>query len=333
MLDLNKEYAGKNVLITGGLGFIGSNLAEKLVKLGANVFILDANLPRYGANTFNIESIKDKIILDYGDIRDPVVVKRNVAGKDIIFNLAGQVDHNYSMEDPHLDIDINCKGHVNILEECRKNNPKCRIIFPGSRFQYGKIADHDLPVNENHQLRPLSIYAVNKTAGELYYKAYHDHHGLNTVVFRIGNPYGPKAQIKHSGYCIVNWFIRKALQEEDITIFGEGNQLRDYIFIDDLVEAFLIAGVHPKANGKIYNVSSGTGTQFIEMAEKIIELVGKGKVVKVPWPKNYQNVETGNFYADISKIHYDLDWTPKIKFEEGIKKTIEFYKQNLDKYI
>ncbi len=331
-MNLN-EYSGKKVLITGGLGFIGSNLAERLVELGAKVTILDANLPRYGANIFNIAHFKDKIVLEYGDIRDPIVVKRNVADKEIIFNLAGQVDHNYSMEDPHLDIDINCKGHINVLEECKKNNPSCRILFPGSRFQYGKISDSDLPVNENQKLRPLSIYAVNKTAGEMYYKAYHDHHGLNTVMFRIGNPYGPRAQIKHAGYCIVNWFIRKAIQGEDITVFGEGTQLRDYIYISDLVEAFIIAGIHPKAKGQVYNVCSGVGTQFMEMAQKAKEFVGKGNVVQVPWPKNYQNVETGNYWGDISKIHHELGWTPKFSFDEGLKKTIDFYKVHLDKYI
>ena len=332
-MELEKEYQGKEVLIIGGLGFIGSTLAEGLVKLGANVSIMDASLALYGANIFNLEGFRDKLQIEYGDVRDYEAVKRNIMGKDIIFNLAAQIDHNHSMKDPSLDVDINCKGHLNVLEACRKENPKCRIIFSGSRFQYGKIANHDLPVHEKHPLNPLSIYAVHKTTGELYYRAYHEHHKMDTVAFRIANPYGPKAQVKHHGYCIVNWFIRQAIEGKDITIFGDGKQLRDYIFIDDLAEAFLIAGVHPNAKGKVYNVGSGNGTKFIDMANKVVDTTASGNVVNVPWPESYENVETGDFYADISKIHYELGWRPKTSFEDGLRKTVEFYKQNLPKYI
>jgi UDP-glucose 4-epimerase len=333
MVDLQKEYLGKKVLIIGGLGFIGSNLAEKLVQLGAKVSIMDPKLPLYGGNLFNIAHFRDKINLDYGDVRDCDAIRRNILGQDIIFNLAAQIDHNYSMQDPSLDIDLNCKGHINVLEECRKNNPNCRIIFPGSRMQYGKISDKDLPVNENHPLNPLSVYAVNKTTGELYYKAYHNHHKMDTVVLRISNPFGPKAQIKHSGYCIVNWFIRQALEGKEISIFGDGSQLRDYIFIDDLVEAMLIIGVHPNARGKVYNLGSGKGIKFKDMVNGVVELTNSGSIKTIPWPENYENVETGNYYSDISKIHFDTSWLPKTSFEEGLKKTIEFYKQNLEKYI
>jgi len=209
---------------------------------------MDSRLTPYGANDFNIASIRNKVKLDEGDIRKEKDVARNIADKDIIFNLAAQVDHNLSLKKPHLDIEINCWGHINVLEECRKNNPTCKLVFPGSRMEYGKVTK--LPVKENTPLNPLSIYAVNKLAVEKYYMAYHNHHKLDTTAVRIANPFGPRAQVKHPGYCIVNWFIRKALENEKITLFGDGGQLRDYIFVDDLVEALSIAGVHKNSSGK-----------------------------------------------------------------------------------
>ncbi len=333
MLDLKEQYAGKKVLITGGLGFIGSNLAHKLVSLGGEVTILDANLARYGGNYFNISEIKDQVIVEEGDIRDSSVINRHIFGKNVIFNLAAQVDHNYGMQNPHLDIDINCKGHINVLEECRKNNPNARIVFPGSRMQYGKVSDSDLPVHETHQLRPLSIYAANKAAGELYYMAYNNHHKLDTVSLRVTNPFGPRAQVKHPGYCIVNWFVRQALEGKDITIYGDGAQIRDYIFIDDLVDAFLTAGVHPNAKGRVYNAGSGTPMHFRDMAKQVMGFANGGQVRNVPWPENYENVETGNFYADITRIHSELGWKPETSFEEGLKKTVDFYRENLTRYI
>ncbi len=333
MIDLKKEYKDKKVLIIGGLGFIGGNLAEKLVDLEARVSVMDSSLKRYGANQFNVLEFRNKIDIDFGDTRNIYDVQRNILDKEVIFNLSGQIDHNYSMKDPSLDIDLNCKGHINVLQECKEHNPNCRLIFPGSRMQYGKIADHDLPVNENHPLNPLSIYAINKTAGEGYYKAYHLQHNLDTAVVRISNPYGPKAQIKHPGYCIVNWFIRQSLERKDLTIFGNGTQLRDYIFIDDLIEALMVVGIHPNAKGQIFNIGSGKGAAFGDMAKKIVEITGSGKVKNMPWPKEYENVETGNHYSDISKIGDHLGWRPKIGLEEGIKKTVEFYKEHLDKYI
>ena len=333
MVDMEKEYRGKKVLITGGLGFIGSSIARELVGFGSEVTILDANLARYGGNYFNLAGVEDKVVVDEGDIRDTSTLNRHIFGKDIIFNLAAQVDHNFGMQNPHLDIDINCKGHINVLEECRKNNPDARIVFPGSRMQYGKVSDSDLPVHETHQLNPLSIYAANKTVGELYYLAYHNHHKLDTVSLRVTNPFGPRAQVKHPGYCIVNWFVRQSLEGKDINIFGDGSQVRDYIFIDDLTNAFLIAGVHPNAKGRIYNVGSGIPMRFADMAKQVMEFSNGGQVKHVPWPENYENVETGNFYADITRIHSELGWTPKTSFEEGLKKTVDFYRANLARYI
>lgn len=331
-MNLNKEYFGKKILITGGLGFIGSNLAEKLVKLGAEITIMDAKLQRYGSNDFNIKSIKEKVRVNFSDITNKNSVLKNIVNKDIIFSLAAQTDYNYSCEQPSLDVDINCKGHLNILEACRTDNPTSRIIFPGSRMQYGKI--QRLPVDEEHPFKPLSIYAINKIAGENYHLAYNLHHKLDTVILRITNPFGPKAQIKHSGYCIVNWFIRQALEDKPIKIFGDGKQIRDYIFVDDLTDAFVIAGISPNLKKRVYNVGSGIGTHFIDMAKSIVNIVGKGEIIKnIPWPENYENFETGDFYADITRISREFGWKPSTSLEKGLEKTIEFYKKHKNKYI
>ncbi len=321
---LKKVYKGKNVLITGGLGLIGSNLAIKLVKLGANVTIADLVLPQYGANFFNIKNIIKKIKIEIADIRDQKAMEKLVKDKDFIFNFAAQVSHNDSLKDPFLDLDINCKGHLTVLEACRKYNKKARIFFSGSRLQFGKI--QYLPVDEKHPQEPLSVYGVHKMAGEKYYLLYNREFGLDTIVFRIANPYGPRSQMKHSKYSIVNWFIRQAMENKPITIFGEGNQLRDYIYIDDLVNAFLIAGVKKESKGNAYNVGSGVGTTFRKMCETVIKVVKKGRIEFVEWPKDYKNIETGDYVTDITKIK-NLGWKPKTSLEEGIKKTFEYYKK------
>lgn len=328
-----ENYKGKRVLITGGLGFLGSSIAQRLVSLGASVTIMDSMLPRHGGNMFNVAGIEKNVEIVSGDIRDKEAVQRNVQGKEIIFSMAAQVDYKHSMDDPLGDTDINCGGHLNILEACRRGNNGCRVIFPGSRAQYGKISEDEVPVNETHALAPQSIYAANKVAAEFYHRLYHDSHGLKTVVFRIANPYGPRAQVKHSAYCIVNWFVRQALEGKDITIFGDGSQRRDYIFVDDVVDAMLVAGTHQNAPGRVYNLGSGTGVQFIEMAKKVVEMAGSGRITHIPWPADSRNLETGDFIADVSRINSELGWRAQTDFSKGLERTVEFYRQNLDKYI
>ena len=324
-MNLGSFYQGKDVLITGGLGMIGSALAIKLVKFGARVTILDNELPRYGGNHFNIDPIKNKVEFIKGDIRDTSTMDFLVVGKDIIFNLAGQVDYNYSLKDPFLDNEINCKGHLVVLEACRKHNPNVKMIYSGSRMQYGKINSN--PVDEDHPTIPLSIYGVHKLTAEKYYIAYNKHYGLKTTCFRISNPYGPRSQMKHHNYSIVNWFIRQALEEKDITSFGEGKQVRDYIFVGDLADGFLAAAATSKTDGEIYNIGSGEPTSFIEMIKTVLKIVGKGKVIQKEWPKEWQNVETGDFYANINKLKEATGWKPKHSLNQGIKKTVEYYKK------
>ena len=323
-----KELSGKRVMITGGLGMIGSNIANKLVNYNAKVTIVDACISPFGYNIFNLEGIEVELVS--ADIRDKNAMKRLVVDKDIIFNLAGQVSHNSSINNPFLDADINYIGHLNVVENVKRYNPKARILFSGSRLQFGPIQSN--PVNENHPLHPETPYAFNKTVAEKMYRFYHDNYGISSVVFRIANPYGIRSQMKHSQYSLVNFFIRQAMENNTLTIFGDGEQLRDYIYVEDLADAFLLASVSRKVSGEVFNIGSGVGTKFKDMVNTIVDVVGGGEAVHTPWPDNFLNVETGDYVTDITKISKMLNWKPSINFRDGIKKTYEFYKKHYKHY-
>jgi UDP-glucose 4-epimerase len=322
---MKKYFFGKKILITGGLGMIGSSIAHLLVKLGAEVTIVDACLQPYGANKFNIRTIRKKVKLFKIDIRDQKALPFIIKDCQIIFNLAGQVSHNDSIENPFLDTEINYTGHLNVLENVRQVNPEIKILYSGSRLQFGKIEKN--PVAEEHPQRPLTPYALNKSAAENMYLFYHRLHGIPVVIFRIANPYGPRGQIRHSKYCMINWFVRQAMDDQTITIYGDGSQVRDYIYIDDLAEAFVRAAATAACNGQVFNVGSGTGVTFKTMAETIIKTVKSGKIIHVPWPETYVNVETGNYVSDIRKISGFLDWQPKIDLKEGVARTFAYLKK------
>lgn len=326
---LTNAFEGKSALITGGLGMIGSSIARRLVSVGADVTIADSRLEPYGANLFNLSGFEDRLRLLDVDIRDPAI-SDCVRGHDYIFNLAGQVSHNESLRDPKRDLDINYWGHVNVLEACLQNNKDVKILYSGSRLQYGRIQYN--PVPEGHPRNPATPYAVNKNAAEQYYRYCHDVHGLRTVCFRVANPYGPRSQMKHSMYSVVNWFLRQATEGNTITIYGDGKQVRDYIYIDDLVEAFLSAAVSDQADGRVYNVGSGQPTHFVEMVQTIIEVVGSGKFELVPWPEDYVNVETGDFWSNIGEVSKDTGWRPRVSFREGVELTHEYYRRFRDHY-
>ncbi|MCK9224720.1 MAG: SDR family NAD(P)-dependent oxidoreductase [Candidatus Muirbacterium halophilum] len=321
----------KTILITGGLGMIGSSIALELFKLGHKIILLDFFDPKYGANLNNIKEIKDNIEIINLDIRDFEKISYRLKDIDIIFNMAGQINHNLSLENPIYDAEINYMGHLRVLEEIRKHNPSIKIIYSGTRLQYGKIDNN--PVLEDHAMEPLTPYALNKMAAESIYLYYYRMFGIRCTCFRITNPYGPRGQIKHSGYGIVNWFIRQAIENREISIYGDGKQKRDYIFIDDLVCGLIKSAFSDTTDGKVYNLGSGNGICFIDMAETIIRISGSGKINLIDWPENYINVETGDFIADISKLKNDIEWSPVFSLEVGIEKTIDFYKENYDIYV
>lgn len=319
------KIKNKKVLITGGLGMIGSTIANKLVKLGAEVTLVDSVIKPYGANFFNVKDIENLIKINISDIRDKESIKILVADKDVVINLAGQVSHNDSLQNPYLDADINYIGHLNVLEALKNYNPKAKILYSGSRLQFGKIISN--PVAEDHPLNPLTPYAVNKTAAENLYLYYNRVFDIPTVLFRIANPYGPRCQMLHSKYAIINWFIRNAMEDKSITIFGDGSQIRDYIYVEDLAEAFIQAAFNDGIKSEIFNIGSGIGTPFREMVESVVRLVGKGRVIYQPWPQDYLNVETGNYITDITKITKVLSWKPITNLNDGIEKTVEYYQK------
>jgi UDP-glucose 4-epimerase len=328
---LLSNYNGKNILIIGGLGFIGSNLAHLLVEQGAKVTILDNLAPLYGGNLFNVEDIKDKVTVVLGDVRDEKHLAPLVKDASIIFNFAAQVSHIDSSNIPYEDLDISCRGHLTVLECVRKENPSAKVVFSSSRLVIGKIKEN--PITENHPTEPLSLYGVHKLAAENYSKFYNKNYGIKTVIMRIANPYGERQQIKHSKYSIPGWFMRLAMEGKSIKIFGNGEQLRDYIFGEDLVLAMALAGIKEKANGNIYNLGTGKSISFKEMVETIVRVVGNGSIEYVAWPENYEKEETGNCEFDISKIKKDLGWEPATSLEEGVKKMYAYYLKHSNNYI
>jgi UDP-glucose 4-epimerase len=318
-----EAWAGRRVLITGGLGMIGSTLAHALVGAGARVTVLDALLPLYGGNRFNLHGIEDRCAVEIGDIRDRALVERLVRGQDAIFNLAAQVSYQDSMTDPFLDLDINCRGQLLLLEACRTRNRDARIVFAGSRLEYGRILYS--PVDEGHPIAPQMIYGIHKFAGERYHLVYAEQYGLRATALRLANPYGVRQQMRHSRYGLVNWFLRMAMEGKTITVFGDGAQRRDYVYVTDIVDALLAAAETEKAVGAVYNVGSGVGTRFRDMAHAVVDVVGGGEIAYVDWPPDYVNIDTGDFVADTSSLQAVTAWRAGTSLPEGIRATHEYY--------
>lgn len=318
-------YAGKRVLILGGLGFIGSTLAQLLVAHGAETTLLDNFLPDHGANWFNLEGIRARVRVMLGDLRAGEALAELLRDQEIIINLAAQTSHSDSMREPLLDLDINARGNLIFLEACRHHNPEARILFVGTRAFYG--APTALPVSETAALAPLDVYAVNRLAAEQHHFVYRRHYGLRVSSLRLGNLYGPRAQMRHPRYNVLNYFIRLALSDAPIQIYGEGSQLRDYIHIEDACRALLLAGLNPAAEGRIYNVGAGSGEPFLGLAERIVALAGSGRIERRDWPAGAQAFDVGDFVMDIARIRSELGWEPRLGLTAGLSQTIEFYRE------
>ena len=323
-IPMTDTFENKRILITGGAGFIGSSLAQELVRRGAHVTILDAMLPLYGGNLFNLEGIQDSIEFVPGDIRDEKLMESLVKDKDIIYNFAGQVSHLDSKDQPLLDLDINGRGHLIVLEAVRKYAPQAKILFSSSRMVYGKITH--IPADENHPTKPLSLYGIHKLLGEMYYRYYFETFNIDTVTVRIPTPYGPRAHMKHNKYSVANWFLRQSLDGEVIKIYGDGTQSRDYIYIDDVVDAFIRLGTQGKP-GEIYNLGTSEKTHLIDMVDAILKETKSGSKEHVPYPDNYVVGNFGDYVANYEKIKKDTGWEPKIRLEEGVKKMVAYYKE------
>ena len=318
-----RGYKNANVLITGGLGFIGSTLAIALVKAGARVTIVDALIPNYGGNLFNIEPVKNKVEVIYTDIRNAHLMNELVKHRDYIFNFAGTLSHVDSVIDPFTDLDINCRAQLSLLEACRQFNPKVKILFAGTRNQYGRA--RYLPVDETHPQVPIDINGINNIAGESYHLLYYTLHGIKATSLRLSNTYGPRHQMHHSRQGVLNWFIRQALDHETITLYGTGGQVRDTVYIDDVVRAFLLSGLSPKVWGKAFNI----GAEPIDLksfVQKVIRSAHAGRVVVGRFPPDRKKIEIGDYIADWSLAQKTFGWKPKVPFDKGIQKTIEYYR-------
>lgn len=321
----NNAFRDSEVLVTGGLGFIGSTLAYKLVSLGAKVMLVDSLIPQYGGNIHNISGIENKITLNIADVRDEHSMDYLIQGKDYMFNLAGTLSHIDSMTDPYTDLDINCRAQLSILESCRKFNTKVKIVFSGTRGQYGK-AEY-LPVDEKHPQKPTDVNGINNMAGEWYHILYNNSYDICATSLRLTNTFGPRHQMKHHKQGIINWFIRLLIDGQQIKLYGDGKQIRDTNYVDDVVEALLLAAASKETCGEIYNLG-GTPINLLDLVKKMIEINGSGSYALIPFPSESKKIEIGDYIADHSKIKKTLGWEPKVSIEEGIKKTLDFYRQN-----
>ena len=328
--SLSAAYSGKRALVTGGLGFLGSNLTIALVELGAQVTVVDILLPDAGGNTYNIQGVRDVVNAHFADVRDREVMDELVRGQDVIFHLAAHTSHIDSLNTPLIDLDINCAGTLVLLEACRHNNPGVRLIYAGTRAQYG--APSVIPVPEDALCKPLDIYAINKLAGEHYCLLYGRMHGLKVTSLRLSNAYGPRHQMQHCKFGVLNWFIRLALDGETISVFGNGLQLRDYNYVRDVVDAFLLTGLSDNAVGQVFNLGSGQPRSLLEIVQLVIKTAGSGEYELAPWPEERARIDVGDFVADFSKIQHLLGWMPMVSMEEGLQETVQFYREHQQHY-
>lgn len=329
-MNLEGIYRGKSVLITGGVGFIGSNLARTLVGLDAKVTLVDSLIPQYGGNLFNIDGIHNKVTVNVCDVRDPYAMEYLLNGKDYLFNLAGQTSHMDSMTDPQTDLDINAAAQLSILEACRKANQSIKIVFASTRQLYGK-PDY-LPVDEKHPIRPVDVNGINKLAGEWYHLLYNNVYGIRTCALRLTNTYGPGMRVKDARQTFLGIWVRFLIDGKPIQVFGDGLQLRDFNYVDDCVEAMLLAGASDVANGKVYNLGSSEVVGLKALAEMMVQQSPGGSYELIPFPPERKAIDIGDYYSDFSLISRELGWQPQVGLEAGLKRTLEYYKKNSEHY-
>jgi len=329
--DYQDFYRGRRVMVTGGLGFIGSNLARRLVDLGADVLLVDSLISDYGGNLFNIDGIADRVRVNIADVRQQSTLNYLVQQRDVIFNLAGQVSHIDSMRDPYADLEINCRGQLTILEACRHNNRNAKVVFAGTRQVYGH--PDRLPVDETHLVRPTDVNGINKAAGEYYHLVYNNVFRVRACSLRLTNVFGPRQLVRHSRQGFIGWFIRLAIEDRTIQIYGDGSQLRDFVYVDDAADAFLRAGASDACNGQVFNVGGAEPLSHRDLAALLVSVAGSGRVEYVEWPSDKKAIDIGDFYADSSKFTRTTGWAPTMPLRDGLAATVAFYRQHLDRYV
>ena len=329
--DYRAFYCDRRVMITGGLGFIGSTLAHQLVELGAHVLIVDSLIPEYGGNLFNVADIENRVRVNIADVRQSSTMNHLVCNQEVIFNLAGQVSHIDSMRDPYTDLEINCRAQLSILEACRRYNPSVKVVFAGTRQVYGR--PEKLPVTELHLVKPTDVNGINKVAGEYYHLVYNDVFGVRACSLRLTNVYGPRQLIKHNRQGFIAWFIRLAMEDREIQIYGDGSQLRDFVFVDDAADAFLRAGADDASNGQVLNVGGLEPIAHRNLVELLVSVAGTGRFHCVEWPPEKKAIDIGDFYADSSLIERTLGWRPVTPLRDGLERTLRFYRAHAEHYL
>jgi UDP-glucose 4-epimerase len=312
------------------MGFIGSNLAHRLVELGAHVLIVDAMIPDHGGSLFNIQGIEDKVRVNIADVRTETSVRYLVRDQDFIFNLAGQVSHIDSMTDPFNDLEINCRSQLTFLEACRFNNPEAVIVYAGTRQIYGRPAY--LPVDEEHLLRPVDVNGVNNVAGEMYHLLYHDCYGLRTTSLRLTNTYGPRMLLKHNRQGFIAWFVRRAIEGACISLYGTGDQHRDLNEVGDVVDAFLRAAATEACVGHAFNLGHTEVVSLREIAQTLMELCPGCSYELVPFPEEKKRIDIGDYYADFSRFRQATGWHPDVRLRGGLERMVCYYRKNRRHY-
>ena len=323
-------FAGADVLVTGGLGFIGSALARRLVEIGASVTLVDSLIPEYGGNLFNIEGIRDRVTVDLTDVRDAAAMSALIQKRHFLFNLAGQTSHLDSMTDPVTDLNINAAAQLHILEACRLHNRELKIVFASTRQVYGR--PQYLPVDEKHPINPIDVNGINKLAGEWYHLLYNDVYKIRACALRLTNTYGPGMRVKDARQTFLGIWIRRLIEQEPIQIFGDGKQRRDFNFVTDVVEALLSAAASDRANGQVLNLGHQEHVSLNELAALLVKLNSGGSYALIPFPEDRKAIDIGDYYADFGKINKSLGWTPKVTLEEGLKQTLDYYRAHRAQY-
>jgi UDP-glucose 4-epimerase len=326
-----ENFAGKRILITGGLGFIGSNLARTLADLGARVTVVDSLIPEYGGNLFNLKGYEDRVRINIADIRDEFSMAYLVQGQDYLFNLAGQTSHLDSMKNPFVDLDINCRSQLFILEACRKHNSGIRVVYASKRQIYGR--PDSLPVHEGHILHPTDVNGINKMAGEWYHILYSNVYGIRTCALRLTNTYGPRMRVKDARQTFLGIWIKNLVDGKQIEVWGDGLQVRDFNFVDDVTDAMLTAALSEQSNGQIYNLGSPDRINLKDLAALMIKVHGKGEYEIIPFPEDRKPIDIGDYYADYSKIRNALHWNPRVSLEKGLSRTFQYYYGFIDHYL
>ncbi len=330
MTDYNQRFAGARVLITGGLGFIGSTLAHRLVELGAHATLVDSLIPIYGGNLRNVAAIEDRIKINIADVRDEHSMDYLVQGHDFLFNLAGQSSHMDSMRDPYTDLEINCRAQLSILEACRKHNPALKLVYTSTRQIYGK--PDFLPVDERHLMHPTDVNGVNKMAGEWYHIVYNNVYGVRACALRLTNTIGPRMRVKDARQTFLGVWIKQLIDGQPIQVWGDGMQIRDFTYVDDCVEALLLAAASPAADGQIFNLGSDETINLRDLAALLIEINGGGSFEVIPFPADRKPIDIGDYYADYRLIQGRLGWRPRVSLREGLRRTLEFYRAEREHY-